>query len=220
MQILTKLWRMLLGKANKAIDDNTDPVEQMRLLMADAEAQAQRAKDSQISIKGQILDSENEIEEIKQELSDIEEKRQKLKEYVSSGRELSEDDKRRAERLQAKRNSLNSRLGSKQANLTAISTTYSNLEKQVNKLNLDIETLRDKIEEAESTSTATTALEAFNSAQDIINNTNHADSIEKQIDKINSKNNRAVAATTISSQNSDDFDFDSNNNSVEDFLND
>lgn len=217
-RFIKKLFLMLLGKANKIVEDNTDAVEKLMLLRDDFENQVQMVNENLIQLSGQEKLIVHNISELHTEIKDIDDKLQKIKEHVATGAELSENDRARAEKQLAKKEALLLNVDSQQAMLNTIRNTVKELKGKM--IDLDNEKIRVNalIANAETNNKTAKSLESYSKALEIINNDKTSNSMKAQVNKIQEKLSISQARAEIANSNSSTMDFEKTTSRLDDFL--
>lgn len=218
MGIIEKFLRLLTGKANKALEDAENPLEQLLLIKEKFYHQVGEVKEARTKVKGELNLAKKELDEMNIEMTDTDSTLGKLKAFAQAGNELTEDDKVRGQKLVSKRDRLVTRIANQQSEINRIAKVDSELASKATELDIKMEEIADKIEDAQRTDTTSKATDSYAQALEIINDETSSKSMEAQLHKLDKQASQSEARADIAKQGTDSFDFDKKSSSLDDFL--
>jgi phage shock protein A len=219
MNLFEKFGRMLKGKANEAIENATVPLEQLHLIRDEFINKIGQVNESKTTLKGELKFAKKELEEMNTELGDISKKLDDLRTFAKGGGELTDNDKAQGQKLLNKKERLVPRIKAQEAEVVRIEQIYKNLEKKSLDLDIELEKIKDKIEDAERTQVSAEAIDKYAEALELVNDETSSKSLDSQLDKINKQASVSEARAEIAESNSNSFDFDKKTTDFDNFLN-
>ena len=221
MGLIDKFLRMLDGKAQKAIEDATDPLEQIYLNREEFVTQVEQVNEAKTKIIGELKLAQKDLKELNTEVIDNEKTLNGMKDYVKAGNTLSLDDKTRGQKLMAKQERLADRIKLQEAEIAKIEKVKDQIEQRAADLELKLDEVNDKIEDAERTAATSKATTSYAKALEIVNDDTSAKSLDTQLHKLDREASVAEAKAEVAEQKSDNFDFErqKKSNSFDEFLN-
>ena len=218
-KLIKKFFMMLLGKANKAVEDNTSELEKLMLLRDDFENQTQRVKESLDLLESQEKYTDKQLEEMRTEISDLTEKLNFMKTTVQNGGTLSDDDKDRGERFLAKIQTIESTILTTQKLRDNIALEVSKIKNNVRELEAEKVKVNYSIRNAECIDKSTNAQNTSSKAMEIIYSDKTSQSMKTQLNKLEEKHILSEIKAKNVSIKSDTLDCEKNKSSLNDFLN-
>lgn len=218
-KLIKKFFMMLLGKANKAVEDNTSELEKLMLLRDDFENQIQRVKESLITLEGQEKYTDKQLGEMHTEISDLTEKLNFMKTAVQNGGALSDNDKERGERFLAKRQAIESTIITTQKLRDNITLEVTDIKTKVRELEAEKVRVNYLIQNAESVDKSTNATNNYSKAMEVIYSDKTSQSMKAQLNKLEEKHITSEVRAKNVGIKSDTLDCEKSKSNLNDFLN-